>query len=194
MSGTGLTGSMAGGTGVGGRGINVFSADDSVEAADPSAQTAITPQDQVNLEGVGSGSGLLDLTRESDDTSLGAELLDEIAPGTGKASRPGRRSAVDSGIAPGADTGGRIVTPPPVYVEAADAMAPMLGGAAFGAAVFTILGGLVLTSATLGTRPALVNAIAGQPADNRSFLIIAGVGVGLALVCGVVGMLVGKKR
>jgi len=32
------------------------------------------------LEQVGSGSGLLDLTRESDDTSLGTELLDEIYP------------------------------------------------------------------------------------------------------------------
>jgi Ca-activated chloride channel family protein len=30
--------------------------------------------------GVGSGSGLLDLTRESDDTDYGAELLDEIIP------------------------------------------------------------------------------------------------------------------
>ena len=46
------------------------------------AQTSIGSgiQDQINLEGVGSGSGLLDLTRESDDTSLGAELLDEISP------------------------------------------------------------------------------------------------------------------
>jgi hypothetical protein len=31
----------------------------------------------------GSGSGLLDLTRESDDTHLGAELLDEISPASG---------------------------------------------------------------------------------------------------------------
>jgi hypothetical protein len=194
MSGTGLTGSMAGGTGVGRGGINVFSADDSIENADPSAQTAITPQDQVNLEGVGSGSGLLDLTRESDDTSLGAELLDEIAPGTGKASRPGRRAAVDSGIAPGAEGGGRVVTPPPVYVEAADPLAPALGGAAFAAAVFVLLGGMVLMSATLGTRPALVNAIAGTPTDNRSIWIIFGIGAALALVFGVVGMLVGKRR
>ena len=53
-----------------------------VKVADPSAQTNIASNipDQVNLESVGSGSGLLDLTRESDDTSLGAELLDEIAP------------------------------------------------------------------------------------------------------------------
>jgi hypothetical protein len=34
--------------------------------------------DDLTLESVGSGSGLLDLTRESDDTSLGAELLEEV--------------------------------------------------------------------------------------------------------------------
>ncbi|MCH2137119.1 MAG: hypothetical protein MK101_11165 [Phycisphaerales bacterium] len=34
--------------------------------------------DGLTLESVGSGSGLLDLTRESDDTSLGAELLEEV--------------------------------------------------------------------------------------------------------------------
>ena len=36
--------------------------------------------DGLLLENIGSGSGLLDLTREIDDTSLGAELLDEIYP------------------------------------------------------------------------------------------------------------------
>jgi hypothetical protein len=34
--------------------------------------------DDLSLETVGSGSGLLDLTRESDDTSLGAELIEEV--------------------------------------------------------------------------------------------------------------------
>ena len=33
--------------------------------------------DDLSLEAVGSGSGLLDLTADSDDTALGAELLDE---------------------------------------------------------------------------------------------------------------------
>ena len=53
-------------------GVTVFDVDDA-HRPDPMAQTAIGSglQDQVNLEGVGSGSGLLDLTRESDDTSLG---------------------------------------------------------------------------------------------------------------------------
>ncbi|MDW8262990.1 MAG: hypothetical protein RMJ35_10740, partial [Phycisphaerales bacterium] len=74
-SGSGLAGSAAGRSA-----INVFSPDEAT--ADPMAQTNIQSVigDQVTMEGVGSGSGLLDLTRESDDTSLGAELLDEISP------------------------------------------------------------------------------------------------------------------
>src|SRR5829696_1241104 len=47
------------------------------------------------LEGVGSGSGLLDLTRESDDTSLGA-VLDEITPSRG--GRGGTMSGGDAGL------------------------------------------------------------------------------------------------
>jgi len=65
-------------------GISVFDAGE-VEPVDPSAQTVVTntvgSDEELALESVGSGSGLLDLTRESDDTSLGAELLDEIYPG-----------------------------------------------------------------------------------------------------------------
>lgn len=33
--------------------------------------------ERMNIETVGSGSGILDLTRESDDTTLGAEILDQ---------------------------------------------------------------------------------------------------------------------
>src|SRR5205085_8533831 len=63
-------------------GQNMFDTGE-VKPADAGAQTQIQSaiDDQLSLEGVGSGSGLLDLTRESDDTSLGAELLDEIYPG-----------------------------------------------------------------------------------------------------------------
>ncbi|MEM8781972.1 MAG: hypothetical protein AAGE65_03860 [Planctomycetota bacterium] len=66
-------------------GVSVFDAGE-IEPADPMAQTQVTSarsddDEELALESVGSGSGLLDLTRESDDTSLGAELLDEIYPG-----------------------------------------------------------------------------------------------------------------
>jgi hypothetical protein len=189
----GMTGSLSGsglsGT-VGTRGgVNVFTADDSVEHADPGAQTAITPgMDAVNLEGVGSGSGLLDLTRESDDTSLGAELLDEIAPGAAK----GRRRT-DSGIGTAAiDEGRRVITPPTQYVEAADPMAPMIAGMSLGAAVFCMIGGLVIACATLGTRPAVVDMIAGAPKDNRSVWIVAGIGFALVAVVGLLGLVMGK--
>ncbi|UCE62063.1 MAG: helix-turn-helix domain-containing protein [Phycisphaerales bacterium] len=59
-------------------GVNVFDDEDLDEAVDPLAQTAVTDVAGLGLEGGGSGSGILDLTRESDDTSLGAELLEEI--------------------------------------------------------------------------------------------------------------------
>ena len=52
--------------------------------------------------GIGSGSGILDLTKESDDTSLGAELLDEIYSGDSDATkesvddtRPGLDEAIE---------------------------------------------------------------------------------------------------
>ncbi len=80
---TGFGGSQAGDS-MSGTGISVFEADE-VDGADPMAQTQVTSagidDEELALESVGSGSGLLDLTRESDDTSLGAELLDEIYPG-----------------------------------------------------------------------------------------------------------------
>jgi hypothetical protein len=61
-------------------GISVFDDDELPIAADPMGETQISAT-VPELEAVGSGSGLLDLTREKDDTSLGAELLGSISPG-----------------------------------------------------------------------------------------------------------------
>ena len=185
MSGSGLAGTAGGSR----AGVNVFAADESVEHADPMAQTAISQgvSDQLNLDGVGSGSGLLDLTRESDDTSLGAELLDEIAPGKTRAGGTAAgESAVGTGLAGQADTRGAragLIT-----VEARDTTAGAFGGAALAASLFLMLGGLVLTSAVVGTRPGLVETLTKQ-----SFLVVFGIGLGLALIFGIVGLLVGKS-
>ncbi|MHC5108285.1 MAG: helix-turn-helix domain-containing protein [Planctomycetota bacterium] len=59
-------------------GVNVFDDDDLDEVVDPLAQTAVTDLGGLGIDGPGSGSGIMELSRESDDTSLGAELLDEI--------------------------------------------------------------------------------------------------------------------
>jgi hypothetical protein len=184
MSGSGLSGSAGGSR----AGVNVFAADE-VEHADPMAQTAISQgvTDQLNLDGVGSGSGLLDLTRESDDTSLGAELLDEIAPGKTRAGGTAAgESAVGTGLAGAADTRGAragLIT-----VEARDTTAGAFGGAALAASLFLLVGALVLTSAVVGTRPGLVETLTKQ-----SFIVVFGIGLGLALIFGIIGLLVGKS-
>jgi len=88
-----------------GSGVSVFDAGE-VEIADPSAQTMMSDPggtmapdaegDELALESVGSGSGLLDLTREADDTSLGAELLDEIYPGAEETSGAEQKTAMET--------------------------------------------------------------------------------------------------
>lgn len=93
-------------------GVNVFDDDDLDEDVDPLAQTAVTDVAGLGLEGSGSGSGILDLTRESDDTSLGAELLDEIyssdedADGESSAVAMGddTRAGLDEAVDVGAET------------------------------------------------------------------------------------------
>jgi hypothetical protein len=193
-SGTGLSGS-AGTRG----GIDVFHADE-VEKVDPSAQTVVAKSkvgDQLSLEGgVGSGSGLLDLTRESDDTSLGAELLDEISPAKGKKSRPGE--SVSSGVMPGESVTSTIIqglesTAPrpglsvPVYVEAPDPWAPAFGSASLGTAALVIFGGFVLICAIAGTSPDIIRNLA-----KYGLWALWGMGVGIAVVFLTIGLLIGK--
>jgi hypothetical protein len=231
----GLSGSMGGvpspgrpgssgltGTAAGRSGISIFGGDEaSGEVADPSAQTNIASNvpDQVNLEAVGSGSGLLDLTRESDDTSLGAELLDEIAPGSGSksGSRAGTSGSGSVGSLAGSATamgsvsgsgaplagsrgGSAIVEAPiaargaigvgPVLYEAADPMAPAFAGACFGAALFVIFGVLALTGAIVGTKLPLVAMVADK---HLSMWILAAIGGGVSLLFFAVGFLAGKR-
>ncbi|MCZ6815473.1 MAG: helix-turn-helix domain-containing protein [Planctomycetota bacterium] len=59
-------------------GISVFDDDEMDIDSDPMGKTHDAPAVE-DFDAVGSGSGLLDLTRESDDTSLG-QILDVISP------------------------------------------------------------------------------------------------------------------
>lgn len=60
-------------------GINVFEDEDLGVETDPMGETQISGGLE-DFDAVGSGSGLLDMTQETDDTSLGSELLDVISP------------------------------------------------------------------------------------------------------------------
>ncbi len=96
-------------------GISIFDADE-LETADPAAATQISDTIEpmeFSLDNAGSGSGLLDLTREVDDTGLGADLnmIDEDIYSTTDDS--GDASAMGSGVGGGIggesgffDTGG----------------------------------------------------------------------------------------
>ncbi|HQY88841.1 MAG TPA: hypothetical protein PK402_09290, partial [Tepidisphaeraceae bacterium] len=107
-----------------GSGINVLGDDGS----DPSAQTAVSQSsglgEQINLDSMGSGSGLLDLSRERDDTSLGMPVLDS-GSGAGL-SASGLSGVGGSALPPVNMNAGRGA---PVYVVAADPVGAGLGAA-----------------------------------------------------------------
>ncbi len=106
-SGTGL------GLGLGdsneGTGISIFDAEET-EQADPSAQTVMsetagaTAPDFPAMDPAASGSGLLDLTRESDDTSLGADLLQDVYGDSGDTGAPAAEDAGELFETTGAQT------------------------------------------------------------------------------------------
>jgi hypothetical protein len=175
-------------------GVTVFGMEEG-ERADPSAQTAAAPAqgaDQINLEPVGSGSGLLDLTRESDDTSLGAELLDEIQPGS-QAKRPAR-PAGPGGTGTEATLAGvesavvRTAPPQVTTTEAADPLAPALGAASLCGGLILIFASVALISACLGYDPAFLDSIV----KDRGLLIISGFLAVPVLIFFFVGLFVGK--
>ncbi len=182
MSGTGLSGTASGSR----AGINVFG--DDHEPVDPSAQTAITGgiREQINLEGVGSGSGLLDLTRESDDTSLGA-VLDGIAPAITGRNAPAQAMDTRGMMDDEDDRPATRTAAAPVYVQAPDPMAAAFGGAALGAAFVLLFAIFVLLSAVAGTMPESVRQF-----DKDKWYMSIVYGLIAIIVCFVGGLILGK--
>jgi hypothetical protein len=182
-SGTGLSGSVSGSR----AGINVFGTDDLPGVVDPSAQTSIAPATQeINLESVGSGSGLLDLSRERDDTSLGA-VLEEISPASMRTDDIGLGGGVELEEPGGGIDRGPVV---PVYVQAADPWAPAFGAAALAAAGVAIFGIFALICGVLGTWPDAIHWF-DQYKANQAWMVI-GIGIAAIVVFFIGGALIGK--
>ena len=182
-----------------------------VKASDSGAQTQIQSaiDDQLSLDGggVGSGSGLLDLTRESDDTSLGAELLDEIYPGGDAKGESGIGSA--SGIFVEQQSGGSVSgdasgpsglehisqTPSaPVVVadlgEPRDAMSGAFGGIAFGSVLVSLVTLLIALPFFFGVTPGWIKTITD---GGMMYAMLFGVGLlVVSMVFGLVGMIAGR--
>jgi len=169
-------------------GISIFDNEDlEIEEADPMAKTQIAPslEDQIALDGVGSGSGLLDLTRESDDTSLGAEVLDHIdMEGAVGSDLVVDELPLDQPMIPQTADSAAVE---PVVVEAIDAGAGLFGGLLVGCALFGLLIGVVALAGMFTRVPEFLESMK----NNVAIVIVAGVAV--CLVAGVAGLLVGKS-
>lgn len=179
-------------------GISIFDAE-GTEEGDPSAVTRITETgggiQDLTLESVGSGSGLLDLTREADDTSLGADLLEDVY----KPDEEGGQS--DTQGASGLFESTAAVSD--VSAAAAAAGMPAIGMIAaepYDGSWSGIGGGLAL-GAVLAIAFSLIAVLFGlMGAENpfaaliaTSMWIIVGAFFVVMLICALVGWFLGKR-
>lgn len=181
-------------------GIPVFDADE-LDLADPSAVTQVTEtaigdavEGGLRVESLGSGSGLMDLTRESDDTSLGAAgLLDELYPA--QEDQPGAATnAAGSGLFEGAPGAAEPAGDAPVLVAASaevydGAGSGLSGGLALGALIAAGFALAVLIMGRVGVPTNFVAVVGGENAP----LIWTGIFAGATLLLGGLGFVVGKK-
>ncbi len=150
--------------------------------------------EDLTLESVGSGSGLLDLTRESDDTSLGAELLEEVYSGEDEFDLPENSSGLfeavntpESGeaLAPGV---GIAQAPAIAMEETVDMPSSGLGiGLCIGALVAMVIILIILASELEGGSSTLTSTIAG------SLWVWTGGLVGGAVIAAGVGFFIGRS-
>ncbi|MDY6913053.1 MAG: hypothetical protein SVT52_01160 [Planctomycetota bacterium] len=168
-------------------GISIFDDEDlEIEAADPMAKTQIAPslEDQIAIEGVGSGSGLLDLTRESDDTSLG-EVLDHIDMEAAVGSGSGIAGEVESEPYPPPPEA--VAAAQPAYVEAIDPGAGLFGGMIVGCAIVMLVMGAIVLAVMTNMVPGYLETMK----QNVPLVLVGAVLLVAAL--GVVGLLIGKS-
>jgi hypothetical protein len=181
-----------------GSGVAVLGLDEG-GSADPSAQTAVSSSfsgDNINVEAMGSGSGLLDLSRERDDTSLGTPVFDQIKGGgseTGSAINSGPMSV--GGVSASAVSAVAASRGMPMYVEAPDALSSALGGASIGAAAFALLAIFAIACNAVGMElPTFLSQGDGPARSALPWFYLLGAGAALSLVGFVLGLVMGKKR
>lgn len=179
-------------------GISIFDTED-LESADPSAVTQVssTGAQELTMESVGSGSGLLDLTREGDDTSLGADLLEDVyqgeeGGGTSEGDTQAASGLFESTSAASDVSSGAAMAGGPVMLAAAEVYdgpgSGFGGGLASGTIVILLF---AIAAALLGIVGAGTNPIVDLVRSNGMMWL--GIGVGVAAIFAVVGFLVGKK-
>jgi hypothetical protein len=136
-------------------GLSVFDeGEEGIEVADPMAKTQITMsmEDQAAIEGAGTGSGLLDLTRESDDTSLG-EVLDRI-------DMEGPAAPAEAAAGEPALAGTGMVSAAALAAAEVDPVAGFFNGLIVGCAAVALVLGAVALAAMLDVVPGYLDFLA----------------------------------
>lgn len=172
-----------------GTGISVFDTD---HGFDDSDQTHIgeTMDEELSLESVGSGSGLLDLTRESDDTALGAELLEDAYNAEDNFEIPANASGLFEATSD-TDTTTEFAPAPgpalPMVVEEYDGSGSGLSvGLLIGAVVALVLVMIIAVVGLTNATPAPAMTIA-----SNLWMWVGGL-AGVVLVLGAVGWFIGR--
>ncbi len=171
-------------------GVSIFDQSDfEVEGVDPMAKThmAASMEDQISMDSVGGGSGLLDLTRESDETSLGAEILEHIDADSDETPPIDDFGDLGELTTSGAPAMAPISVPDPIMVEELDPKAGLFGGLAVGCGVMV----LFLTAVALASLGGLMPGYLSWLGQNMVVLIIAPIVI-LAMSAGI-GYMVGKS-
>jgi hypothetical protein len=123
--------------------------------ADPMAETVVASGE--GIEGAAGGSGLMDLARESDDTSLGAELYDEPAE-AGAAP-----VAADSSGAPAAEAVAaapmEYYVAPPAGYEIGDPMAPAFIAMSVVGLIALLVAGMAVAAGVMGSWPRVLEVL-----------------------------------
>jgi hypothetical protein len=179
-------------------GISIFDTE-GTEEGDPSAVTRITETraggDDLTLESVGSGSGLLDLTREADDTSLGADLLEDVykpdEDGAGGSQTQGASGLFETTAAPSDVAAAAAAVGMPMGMVAAEPYNGLWSGIGGGLALASILIiAVAIVSVLLGLMGAdnpILNMIGGNVT-----MFLGGAAVVVLLFAGI-GALLGKR-
>lgn len=184
-----------------GTGISIFEPEDG-DTADANADTLVSGGglggSGFNMDAGASGSGLAQLAFEPDDTSLGGNLLDDLAgdsqAGGTFTGGTGLGDTAMSGSVSGAlfEGSGETETD---FTPAAPAAIPMAGGEAYDGAASGLFGGMAL-GMILMLMAALAVMVLGMTGGSQSMLasvdqsmlyIIAGGGLGLVLIFGGIG-------
>lgn len=175
-------------------GISIF--DDGMDGIDSSEATLVTDSPMFETDASASGSGLLDLTREGDDTSLGVDLLDD---GYGAPSEEDAAPA-EAGALFETTAGGEAditqAAPMMVFQEAYDgAGSGLVGGLALGVVCAMLFLGAIVFMALVnqpGTR--IIDQLGGTMNVGVGEVPVAVLAVaGVTVIGAVIGLVLGKR-